>query len=71
MFYNLNFQQCRSEAWASLSRLGSGQYALSLVADPESSQAIINAAIVKKLLLSRFNVQEQGELTVDFSRMPS
>ena len=29
----------RSEAWASLSRLGAGQYALSLVADPESSQA--------------------------------
>ena len=53
-FYNLNYQQCkqqcRSEAWASLSRLGSGQYALSLVADPESSQAIINAAIVQKLL---------------------
>ena len=42
--------QCRSEAWASLSRLGSGQYALSLVADPESSQAIIDAAIVQKLL---------------------
>ena len=29
----------RSEAWASLSRLGAGQYALSLVTDPESSQA--------------------------------
>ena len=43
-------KQRRSEAWASLSRLGSGQYALSLVADPESSQAIINAAIVQKLL---------------------
>jgi len=43
-------KQCRSEAWASLSRLGSGQYALSLVADPESSQAIINANIVQKLL---------------------
>ena len=42
--------QCRSEAWASLSRLGSGQYALSLVADPESSQAIFDAAIVQKLL---------------------
>ena len=53
VFYNLNHQECkqrRSEAWASLSRLGSGQYALSLVADPESSQAIINAAIVQKLL---------------------
>ena len=43
-------KQRRSEAWASLSRLGSGQYALSLVADPESSQAIIDAAIVQKLL---------------------
>ena len=35
---NKNVFLCRSEAWASLSRLGAGQYALSLVADPESSQ---------------------------------